>query len=264
MALRLPSREKLRKDGYILSTLVSRDFKLKYRRSILGVVWSVLNPLLMMAVMAAVFSFIFRANIENFALYLIVGQTLFSLMANATSSSVTAIIDAAPLIKKVRVNKMIFPLQKVLFETVNFALSLIAVIVVMVFYQVLPTINILFLPLLLFYVLLFSLGLALLLSALTVFFTDLIYLWGVVILAWTYATPLFYPVELLAPWMMTVMNFNPMYHFVTYFRNILMINSSCVTPGLMDNIICLGFAVITFLFGALVFRLTQRKFILYV
>ncbi|MDR2109475.1 MAG: ABC transporter permease, partial [Coriobacteriales bacterium] len=236
MALRLPTKEQLQKDGFILSTLVSRDFKLRYRRSVLGIIWSVLNPLLMMVVMAAVFSFMFRFEIENFALYLIIGQTLFGLMSTATSSSVTAIIEAAPLIKKVRVNKVIFPLQKVLFELINFSLSLIAIVVVMLFYQVLPTINILFLPLLMIYVLLFSLGLALLLSALAVFFTDLIYLWGVVILAWTYLTPLFYPVTMLAPWMMTIMNFNPMYHYVTYFRNILMYGT---TPTLIDNACCL-------------------------
>jgi ABC-2 type transport system permease protein len=261
MAWRPPTTEQLRKDVFILSTLVSRDFKLKYRRSVLGIVWSVLNPLLMMVVMAAVFSFMFRFQIENFALYLIIGQTLFSLMATATSSSVTAIIEAAPLIKKVRVNKMVFVLQKVLFEMLNFALSLIAVVVVMVFYQVLPTLNILFLPLLLIYVLLFSLGLALLLSALAVFFTDLIYLWGVVILAWTYLTPLFYPMSALADWMRQIMEFNPMYHYVTYFRDILMYGT---TPSVLENLICLGFAVVTCAVGMLVFLKTQRKFVLYV
>lgn len=246
---------------FVLNSLVSKDFKLKYRRSTLGILWSVLNPLLMMMVLAAVFSFMFRFQIENFPLYLILGTILFNLMANSTSVAMTSIIDAAPLIKKIRVEKMIFPLEKVIFEVVNFAISLIAVVLVMLYYQIIPTMNLFFLPFLIVYVTLFSLGIGLLLSALAVFFRDIIHLWGVIITAWTYATPLFYPVEMLDGWMQTVMQFNPMYHYVTYFRDIAMWNTN---PGGKENLICLGFAVITFLVGFAVFRKTEQKFILYV
>ena len=100
---------------FVLKSLVSKDFKLKYRRSILGVLWSVLNPLLMMIVLSAVFSFMFRFQIENYPLYLILGQVLFSLMTDATTSAMTSVIDASPLLKKVRVEKMVFPLEKVVF-----------------------------------------------------------------------------------------------------------------------------------------------------
>ncbi|MDR1082608.1 MAG: ABC transporter permease [Coriobacteriales bacterium] len=255
------SKEKLKKDGFILSMLVSRDFKLKYRRSILGILWSVLNPLLMMMVLAAVFSFVFRFDIENFALYLILGQSIFNLMSSSTSSGVTSIINAAPLIKKIRVNKLVFPLEAVLFELLNFALSLIAVLIVMIFYRIAPTLNLVFLPLLLIYVLIFCVGLSLLLSALAVFFRDVIYLWSVVLIAWTYATPLFYPIELLSPLMQRVMEFNPMYHYVTYFREIALWG---ITPGLTENLICLGMALVVLGVGFLVFRRTERKFILYV
>jgi ABC-2 type transport system permease protein len=250
-----------KKDSFILRMLVSRDFKLKYRRSVLGIVWSVLNPLLMMLVLAAVFSFMFRSNIENFPVYLMLGQSLFTLVSSSTSAGVTSIIWAAPLIKKIRVNKVLFPLETVLFELLNFALSLIAVLLVMLFYRIMPTINLVFLPMLLLYVLIFCVGLSLLLSALAVFFRDIIYLWGVILIAWTYATPLFYPLELLAPWMQQVMQFNPMYHYVTYFREIALWG---VMPSIRENLICLGMALVVFVAGYFVFKKTERKFILHV
>jgi ABC-2 type transport system permease protein len=251
----------LNRDGFILSTLVSKDFKLKYRRSVLGVLWSVLNPLLMMVVLTAVFSFMFRFSIENFPLYLILGTILFTFMTNATSSGLSSIIDAAPLIKKIRINKAVFPLQKVVFELVNFAISLIAVLAVMIYFKVMPTANVLFLPVLLLYMVMFCTGLSLLLAALAVFFRDLIHLWGVFTLAWTYATPLFYPMEMLPDWMQTIMQFNPMYHFVTYFREIVLWGQ---TPGMERNLICLGMAVVTLTAGILVFRKLQSRFILYI
>lgn len=255
------SRTSLRKDGFILSSLVTKDFKIKYRRSVLGVAWSVLNPLLQMIVLSAVFSFMFKFEIENFPFYLILGQTLFNLMSNSTSKGLTSIIDAAPLIKKIRVNKFVFPLEKVIFELVNFALSLIAVAAVMVYFRVVPTVNILFLPLLLVYVVLFCAGLSLLLAALAVFFRDVVHLWSVVALMWMYATPLFYPLSALEGWMQTVMQFNPMYQFVNYFREIVLWGTA---PSLLSNLICFGMALFTCVAGYLVFSKTQKKFILYV
>ena len=140
----------LKRNWFILSSLVSKDFKLKYRRSVLGVLWSVLNPLLMMIVLSAVFSTFFRFAIDNFPLYLILGSTLFTLMSDSTTSAMNSIIESSALIKKIRIEKILFPLEKVLFQLVNYVLSLIAVAAVMIFFQVMPTPNLLFLPLLLF------------------------------------------------------------------------------------------------------------------
>lgn len=250
-----------KKDWFILTSLVSKDFKLKYRRSALGVLWSVLNPLLMMIVLTAVFSTVFRFQIENFALYLILGQTLFGLMSDATSGAMSSIIDSASLIKKIRINKILFPLEKVAFALVNFVISLIAVVAVMVFFRVVPTLNLLFLPLLLLYVFAFSLGLGLLIAALSVFFRDVMHLWSVVLTAWTYATPLFYPIEILPDFLAPLMQFNPMYHYVTYFREIALWG---MTPSLEQNLICIGFAAAALVLGYVVFRAKEKKFILYV
>lgn len=253
----------LRQDWYILTSLVVKDFRLKYRRSILGVVWSVLNPLLMMIVLSAVFT-VFSNNDPNtqpFPVYLILGMTLFSLMTNSTTGGASSIISSAPLIKKIRINKVLFPLQKVLFELVNFSFSMVAVIAVMLAFRIIPTINLLFLPLLLFYVVLFCAGLSLLLAALAVFFADIIYLWGVVITAWTYATPVFYSPLTLPDYMQIILRFNPMYHYINYFRLIAMHGQM---PTLRDNLICLVMAVITFVAGLAVFKATEKRFVLFV
>ncbi|MCL1799692.1 MAG: ABC transporter permease [Eggerthellaceae bacterium] len=256
------SNSRAQRNWFIITSLVTKDFKLKYRRSVLGVFWSVLNPLLMMIVLATVFSYLFeRFELENFPLYLILGQTLYSFMSEATQGSMVSIIQSAPLVKKIRIEKMLFPVSKVLFSLLNFTISLIAVTAVMLFFKVVPTFNLLFLPLLLAYVFVFSLGLGLLLSTLSVFFRDVVHIWSVVTMAWMYATPIIYPVELLRPWMMDAMQFNPMYHYVTYFREIVLWGT---TPGLAENLLCLMFALVTFAVGMLVFRRNEKRFILYV
>lgn len=250
-----------KKNLFILKTLVGKDFKVKYRRSVLGVVWSVLNPLLMMIVMSAVFSYMFRFNIENFPLYLILGQIMFNLMSDATSGAMQSIIGAASLIQKIRIEKMVFPLEKVIFSLVNFLFSAIAAVAVMIYFRIMPTWDILFLPLCIVYVVAFSAGLGLILSSLAVFFRDVIHLWSVILTAWTYATPLFYPLELLPDTLQFLIQFNPMYQYITYFRDIMMYG---ITPTLEQNLICIAMAAISLALGILVFRKTEHKFILYV
>ena len=258
---KLISSANARRNWFTITSLVSRDFKLKYRRSALGVLWSVLNPLLMMIVLSVVFSTFFKFSIENYPLYVILGNVMFALMADSTSGAMNSIIDSSSLIKKIRIEKLIFPLEKVLFQLVNFCISLIAVAAVMIFFRVMPHVSLLALPLLLLYVVLFSAGVGMALSALSVFFRDVCHLWGVIITAWTYATPLFYPVEILPEWAMPIMQYNPMYHYVTYFRDLIL---NGTVPGLQENLLCLGMAVVAFAVGLLIFKKTEKKFILYV
>lgn len=255
------AKNNLKRDWFILSSLVGKDFKLKYRRSALGVLWSVLNPLFMMIILSVVFSYFFRFQIEHFPVYLILGQTIFSFMSEGTSMSMTSIIDSSSLIKKIRINKMVFPIEKVVFALVNFGVSLIAVFIVVLYFQITLTWNVLLLPWLVIMLFVFTLGLGLILSALAVFFRDIVHLWSVLITAWTYFTPLFYPVEILPEWAVPIMNCNPMFYFVSYFREIMLYGT---TPGVTENIICLGFAIVFLLIGILVFRGKQKNFILYV
>ena len=256
-----PTRQR---DAFIIRQLVTRDFKLKYRRSTLGVAWSVLNPLLMMAVMAAVFSQFMAQrdpSIGNYPLYLILGNTAFSLMNDATSQGMRSIIDASSLLKKVKINRYVFPVQKVLFAVLNYVFSLVAVAVVMLFFHVLPTAHALLLPVPVALLALFCIGLALLLSTASVFFRDVIHLWSVVITAWTYATPLFYSTNILPPWMVRLELFNPMYHYVTFIRDIMLWHQ---LPAPSTVLGCVVFAAISLVVGAAAFRKNERKFILYI
>lgn len=252
------------RDSFILRQLVEKDFKLKYRRSALGIAWSVLNPLLMMVVMAVVFTQMMRgadASIPNFPLYLIIGNTAFAMMCDSTTNGMNSIIDAAPLLKKVKINRCVFPIQKVLFSIVNYVFQLIAVALVMIFYQWTPSPCLVMLPLFIVYLGVFCAGLSLLLSAAAVFFRDVIHLWSVIITAWTYATPIFYSIKILPAWMQALERFNPMYLYITFVREILLYRS---LPSLELNVACAACALISLAIGWVVFRKNEQKFILFI
>ena len=255
------------KDRYILQQLVTKDFKLRYRRSVLGVIWSVLNPLLMMIVMSFVFSYFLRgSNVENYPLYLIVGNVTFGLMNEATSTGLRSIIDAAPLLKKVKVDRWVFPVQKVLSAVVNFALSLIAVVIVMLFFRIAPTWHLVWMIPALLLLMVFCVGVSLLIGALAVFFRDMIHLWSVLLTAWTYLTPIFWDLSLLtnsnAPWIViAVVKANPMYNYIDMMRCAIVYQTS---PGSTVIILAVVWALLALLVGVFAFRKTEHKFILYI
>lgn len=257
----------LQKDRFILQQLVTKDFKLRYRRSILGVVWSVLNPLLMMIVMSFVFSYFLRgSSVANYPLYLIVGNITFGLMNEATSTGLRSIIDAAPLLKKVKVDRWIFPVQKVFSGVVNFAFSLIAVVIVMLFFRVVPTWHIVWMIPALILLMAFCVGVSLLIGSLAVFFRDMIHLWSVLLTAWTYLTPIFWDLSLLtnsnAPWfVVSVVKLNPMYNYLDMMRCAIVYQT---TPGTTVIVLAILWAALAVIVGTLVFRKTEHKFILFI
>lgn len=238
-----------------------RDIKVKYRRSILGLFWSILNPLMMMVVITTVFQNIFRIKVENFPIYYLTGSTIFGLFSEASNSAMTSVLNASSLIKKVYIPKYIFPLEKVLFAFVNFMFSLIAVIFMFLVlrFHVTWTALLFFVPAL--YVLVFSIGVGLVLSSTSIFFRDIVHLYSVVLLAWQYLTPIVYPFEALPDKVKMVMSFNPMYHYVDYFRQVLMYGT---IPSLTSNLVCLGFSVFALLVGLHVFKKNQDRFILFI
>lgn len=258
------------KDIFILKQLVGKDFKIKYRRSFLGVAWSVLNPLLMMIVMAIVFTTIFAQGRngsitpEMYPLYLIVGNVTFAVMSDSTSQALSSIIQASSLLKKVKVHRFVFPVQKVLFSLVNFAFSLIAVAIVMLWFRMVPTWHLLLLPVCLILLMFFCMGVGLLLSAATVFFRDVMHLWSVVLTAWTYFTPIFWTTDyiLKMPHILRVLMYaNPMYNYLQFMREIFLFQT-CPTP--LEFGLCVAWAVIAMAIGYTVFHKNEHKFILYI
>lgn len=244
----------------LLHELVIRDLKVKYRRSVLGYLWSVLNPLLMMIVISTVFSYMFRYEIENYALYLLSGQLIYNFYSDATNSSMNAILGSSSLIKKVHVPKYIFPIAKTLSSFVNLIFSLVAIIIMFIITDAPITPVVFLFPLPLFYLLLLCIGIGLILSVVTVYFRDMLHLYGVFLTALMYFTPIFYPVSVLPEYAFNLMKFNPLYHLVDMFRNIMLYGNF---PTLESNIICFSMGCVSILIGLFFFKRKQGDFILY-
>ncbi len=206
----------------LLKHLVAKDLKLKYRRSFLGYLWSILNPLLIMIVISIVFSTMFNRSIENYPLYLFTGQMLFNFMNQSTHSALSAINTNGALIKKAYVPKYIFVFSKITSGMVDLVLSLGALVIVMIFTGAgFAWTNLLF-PLVLLQLYVFCIGLGLYLAQANVFFRDISYIYNAVTTAWMYLTPIFYPLEALPEqvrWF--IEHLNPLYFYVGQFRNII-------------------------------------------
>lgn len=246
----------------LLKQLVSRNLKLKYRRSFLGYVWSVLNPLLIMIVMTVVFSTMFSRNIDNFPVYLFCGQLVFNFMNTSTHQAISAITGNASLLKKTYVPKYIFTMSKITSGLVDFVLSLGALLIVMVATRARFSWHMLLFPLVIVQLYVFCIGLGLFLSQANVFFRDIQYIYNAVTTAWMYLTPIFYPIEALpdsVAWI--IRHLNPMYFYVGQFRDLVYANTLpgpvIVTAG------CVA-AVGMLALGAWSFARSQDKFILYI
>ncbi len=245
---------------FLIQQLVSRDFKTKYKRSILGYLWSFLNPLLTMLVQYIVFSTIFRSDIKNFPVYLLSGIILFNFFSEAVGQGLSAIVGNTALITKVYVPKYIYPVTKVLSCSINLMISMIPLLLMILFTGTRITKAILLLPYALLCLLIFCIGMSLILSSSMVFFRDTQYLWGIVSLAWMYATPLFYPETIIPVQFKFIHRFNPMYYMIKFARCIL-IDGLSPEPALYGW--CAICAFVSLGIGLFVFKKTQDKFVLY-
>lgn len=253
---------------HLLKNLTSRDIKVKYRRSALGIIWSVLNPLLMMLVLYVVFAEIFkvtqlnRGDVSvNFAVYLLTGQLMYNFFSEATQTAMGSVLGNAPLIKKVYIPKYIFPLEKVAFSFVNAVFSLIALVIVLAATRtpLHATVLLFWVPMVILFV--FNFGVGLILSAGAVFFRDIMHLYGVLVTALMYLTPIMYDVSILPSWALKFIPFNPLYWYVSMFR-------SFVIYGELPSLNCwIGTcvpALLALVVGLGVFKKTQDRFVLYI
>lgn len=246
----------------LLRQLISKDIKLKYRRSFLGYIWSIMNPLLIMIIMVMVFSNMFRFDISNYPVYLIIGQTIFNFVSEATNQAMWSITGNAALLKKTYVPKYIFTVSKVTSSFVNTLFALGAMIIVFFVSNVKLNVNMLFIPVVLLQVYVFCVGLGLLLAQATVFFRDIQYIYGAFLTAWMYLTPIFYPISMLEEWMAElIMTFNPLYGYVTQFRMVVLDNAFPPAQMIKAGVI---WSIASIMIGTLAFLKTQDKFILYI
>lgn len=244
---------------FLVKQLVIRDFKTKYKRSALGVLWSFLNPLLTMMVQYIIFSTLFRSGIPNFAVYLLTGIVCFSFFNESVTMSLVSIVLNANLITKVYIPKYIYPLARVISSTVNFLLALIPLFAVLFFSGIPVRRSFLLLPIGLICLFVLCVGMALLLSASMVFFRDTQFLWGVVSMLWMYATPIFYPESIIPAQFMPLYKCNPLYHIIRFIRTILM---EGISPEPKAYVLMLVASFIPLAVGAYVFKKTQDQFVL--
>lgn len=259
---------------FFLVDLVGRDIKTKYRRSTLGVLWSVLNPLLMMCVLTAVFSKVLRVGVDDlgyiggYPLFYLTGYVMFNFISESTNFSLVSILNNAGLIKKVYMPKYVFPLEKCCYAFINMCLSFVAFIIVFLFFLIkgditlsnsMLTMLLAIVPMI--YIFFFAFGLSLFVSATAVFFRDVLHLWSVFLSLWMYASPIIYPLETLPEWLRSILRINPLTHYIDYFRAVLIQGR---IPGLEENLICILFSLAALGLGIVTFRKRQDKFILYI
>lgn len=246
----------------LLVELVTRDLKLKYRRSVLGYLWSVLSPLLIMTVQIIVFSKLFKRGIENYPVYLLSGQILFNYMNNSTHMAIHSILDSRELIKKVYLPKYIFTVSKITSGLIDLIFSMGALIVMMVFSGVGFSWYFLLFPFVLLQLYIFCIGLGLFLAAVNVFFRDIQYIYTVFTTAWLYLTPIFYEVNMLPSDLQIIVKYlNPMLYYVSQFRSVVLYQA---WPGWKMVVAGCGAALLTFAIGGIVFNRKQDDFILYI
>lgn len=253
----------LRQYGFLIEQLVARDFKVKYKRSALGVAWSLLYPLLTMAVMAVVFSNVFRFSTPgvSYVAYLLIGLTFFNYFSEASNLSMSTIVANYALIRKVYVPKYIFPLTKCLFVGVNFLLTLIPLYAVVILTGTGLCWQHLLLPYDFICLFLFTLGMGFLLATVSVYLRDMFYIYGIVLTLWTYLTPIMYDISVIGSGTLrALLKLNPLYQFISFARTIILYHR---TPELFQFGACAAAALVFLLLGGAVFKRHQDRFIYY-
>ena len=253
----------LNKYSFLLNQLISRDFKVKYKRSILGIIWSLLYPLLTMGVLAIVFSNIFKFSTPgvNYLVYLLTGLIMFNYFTEASNLAMSSVIANFSLINKVYIPKYIFPLSKCLFVGINFLLTLIPLYIIIFATSTPFSIYHLFLPYSFICLFMFTFGMGLLLATISVFLRDIFYIYGIITMLWTYLTPIMYDISLISQNLQPIFKLNPMYHYISFARKIILYAE---LPSFFTFFICAFSSIIVLIFGIIVFKKNQDKFIYYV
>lgn len=249
--------------SFLLSQLVSRDFKVKYKRSVLGIIWSLLYPVLNMAVLALVFSKMFKFSTPgvNYLVYVLSGLVMFNYFSEASNLAMSSVVANFSLLNKIYIPKYIFPLSKCLFVGINFLLTLIPLYLVIFLTGTGINIYHLILPFAFICLFVFTLGFGLIISTISVFLRDMFYIYGIVITLWTYLTPIMYDISMISEKLQVFFKLNPLYHYITFIREIILYHRM---PSGLSFAICGISALVVLVIGLIVFKKNQDKFIYYV
>lgn len=250
----------LQKNRFLFEELVKREFKKKYKGTVLGMIWSLLSPLLTLLVMRVIFGGFFGNGVDNYTTYLFCGNLVFSYFNESCSQGMLSLRNNADIFTKIKVPKYLFLLAKNIQTLINFAMTL----AVFLLFCGLDGVTFTWKFLLLLYpvvcLLLFNIGVGLILSALFVFFRDMLYLWSVFTQLLMYMSAIFYTTEGFSPQLQALLHLNPVYLCITYFRQIVLYGT---IPALWFHLLMLFFVVLVVWIGWFIYKKYNHQFLYY-
>jgi ABC-2 type transport system permease protein len=241
----------------MLTNLVRRDLRSRYKGSVLGFLWTLVNPLLQLIVYALVFPYVLRVNIENYTLFLFVALLPWIFFSSSVLGATTSIVSGANLVTKIYFPRLLLPLSVICTNLMNYLFSLSIVFPVLLIAGTTMSWHVLWLPVVLLIEFLFILGLGLIFSALYVKYRDIEHIMSIVVFSWFYLTPVIFPVEAFPEWVGSLLYFNPMTAVITSIRNVLLYASPPDWPWLLYTFICGSVAT---LIGYSVFKRGEQTF----
>ena len=253
--------EKLKQHKFLLEELIKRDFKKKYKRTILGMGWSVLSPLLMLLVMRLVFTHFFGHGTEYYTTYLFCGNLIFSYFSEASSQGMSSLLSNSGIYSKVNVPKYLFLFSKNVQTLINFGITLVVFFLFCILDGITFTWKFILLLFPVLCLVIFNLGIGLILSAMFVFFKDIQYLWSIFTQLLMYMSAIFYTVDSFPEVAQRLFLLNPIYVYIKYFRLIVIDGQ---IPSLQYHLLALGYALLAFGIGALIYKKKNHKFLYYI
>ena len=256
-----PFVQKIKENRFLFSELVKRDFKKKYKRTYLGMLWSVISPLLTLLVMSLVFKNFFGNQMEHYTIYLFCGTIVNSFFTDATNGGMGSLMGNAAIFSKINVPKYLFLFSRTVTSLINFRLTFIVFFIFCLIDGVAITPLFLCLVIPILCLIVFNLGIGLILSALYVFFRDIQYLWSVFTLLLMYMSAILYTVDEFSPLVQKLFHLNPIYVYIKYFRTIVLAGQM---PSLAMHALAFGYALVAFGIGALIYKKCNHKFLYYI
>jgi len=257
----LSTLQKIRKNQFLFQELVHRDFTKKYKRTILGIAWSVLSPLLSLLVMNLIFGALLGSSIEHYTIYLFSGQLIFSFFSDSTNEGMTSLLNNADIFTKVNVPKYLFLFSKNVSSLINFGITLMIYFLFVIVNGVPVTWKFVLLLYPVLCLVIFNLGVGLILSALYVFFRDIQYLYSIFTLLLMYMSAIFYSIETFPQIGKNLFLLNPVYVYIRYFRKIVL-EETIPTPQF--HLIAAGYALLAFGIGCWIYKKKNHSFLYYV
>ncbi len=252
---------KLKQNRFLFEELVKRDFTKKYKRTVLGMLWSILGPLMTLGVMALVFTQFFGRNMEHYIIYLFCGNLLYSYFKESTGTGMTALYDNSAIFSKVNVPKYMFLLSKNVSTLINFGINLL----VLFLFCIIDGVDFSWKFVMLIFpvgcLVVFNLGMGLILSAFYLMFRDMKYLYDIFTMLLMYVSAIFYSVDVYSEKIQQLFNLNPIYVYISYFRQIILEGS---IPSLTLHILAVVYALIALGVGALIYKKKNYKFLYYI